>query len=623
MKESKPLNILYKKSINKIEAELLKIRKQFSSSPCQPDDIQILRWVLLACICIDINTPNDRRIVPDVTSFASEVESMLGDFVPQYVQGSKHAMDHVLAKSIFDYLDTIQKVPLHEQLLPYALEILEYSESEIKIANYDRRSGIITKTKKQQGVYYTPADVAKYMVSCCLAKLNRQNINLVTGHYIDYSCGSGIFLLQLLDCLIEKHLLNSQSDYISFVHHNLFGVDISISAVECCRYSIIRHFIRTFHNCDRVLELWNALKENVVVADATNIDSIYLRYPNFPQYFECIIGNPPYVGSSNLNGKAIQGNLFIPFVYNLMKNSAPISVSSLVIPLSFSYNNQPAFRQMRNDIQNYAAEWQVEHYDRSPDSLFGDDVKSRACIIFRSSGKSHAILSTKLFRWTSENRALLLNSEKMGTDISNFSIIEFLPKLNCKIEKNAFTTILQSKKALQDVLKSTSAFSENCIVLKSTAYNWVGAYDHVPPSFNSDGSPYFSKETKIFDAGSKQNKFFAVACLNSRLAFWLWTVVGDGFHLTNRLLSVFKIDGTENNQTRLSNLGETLSRKLVLYPITSYNGGKAVTSYNYNMILDIVDEIDLILVESLDIDTCFADYLKKWYSDIVRCGRTF
>ena len=60
MKESKPLNILYKKSINKIEAELLKIRKQFSSSPCQPDAIQILRWVLLACICIDINTPNDR-----------------------------------------------------------------------------------------------------------------------------------------------------------------------------------------------------------------------------------------------------------------------------------------------------------------------------------------------------------------------------------------------------------------------------------------------------------------------------------------------------------------------------------------------------------------------------------
>ena len=111
--------------------------------------------------------------------------------------------------------------------------------------------------------------------------------------------------------------------------------------------------------------------------------------------------------------------------------------------------------------------------------------------------------------------------------------------------------------------------------------------------------------------------------MNSRLAFWLWTVVGDGFHLTNRLLSVFKIDGTENNQTRLSNLGETLSRKLVQYPITSYNGGKAVTSYNYNMILDIVDEIDLILVESLDIDTCFADYLKKWYSDIVRCGRTF
>ena len=208
MNKSQPLNILHKKSINKIEADLLEIRKLFSANPDQEDGIHTLRWVLLACLCSDIEVQNESWKITDTTSFASVAESILGDFVQIYLQGSSKFEKDVPAKSVFAHLKKMQEIPQYNFLLPYALEILEYSESEIRIADYDRRSGIVTKKKKQSGVYYTPLDVAKYMIDCCLIKLKKQKVNLLNCRYIDYSCGSGIFLIQLLDCLIERHLLN-------------------------------------------------------------------------------------------------------------------------------------------------------------------------------------------------------------------------------------------------------------------------------------------------------------------------------------------------------------------------------------------------------------------------------
>ena len=48
----------------------------------------------------------------------------------------------------------------------------------------------------------------------------------------------------------------------------------------------------------------------------------------------------------------------------------------------------------------------------------------------------------------------------------------------------------------------------------------------MPPAFNSDGTIYVSKDLKIFSCKSPADKYFSLACLNSKLAFWLWTVVG-------------------------------------------------------------------------------------------------
>ena len=106
--------------------------------------------------------------------------------------------------------------------------------------------------------------------------------------------------------------------------------------------------------------------------------------------------------------------------------------------------------------------------------------------------------------------------------------------------------------------------------------------------------------------------------------FWLWTVIGDGFHVTNRLISIAqKCQGSilGNDYTELASLGQEFSKALRHHPTVSVNSGKTITSYNHMPLLGIVKKIDEALVRALRLDSAFVDYLEKWYDNIVLCGR--
>ena len=629
MEKSKPLSIIFKKDINTIGNELILIRRAFKeeNDSLGLNDTQLLRLILLGCLhinmCDFVGMRSNLYLSKSLNAIFDNVESMLGNgFVEEYVGLSYDKVSQISCISAAQHFETIVRIPMWKKLLPYAFEILEYSEQELEQASKDRRSGIITKKKKQSGVYYTPMDVVKYMVNGCLDKLEHRQISLMNCYYVDYSCGSGVFLLQLLDSIIERNLITCYEDYYTFVLSSLFGVDISEYAVECCRYMILQHCINHFYKCGINFRLpLLALRKNIIVADATDMDAYYRYHSSFPKQFGCIIGNPPYVGTSNPEQQSIKSNLFIPFVYNLQKYSSKKSVCALVLPLAFSYNNQLGFREMRKSIEEDYAEWQIEHYDRSPDSLFGDDVKARACIVFRISGETHKVCSTGLMRWTSTSREHLLTTPKKLIDITEFSIVEFVPKLACRLEKVVYAKILKQPNTLLDILQTQSFFSENCIAVKGTAYNWICAYDHLPPAFNADGTPYVSKDLKLFSTNNEEERYFVLAYLNSRIAFWLWTIVGDGFHVTNRLMSIIRFSKDTFVYNKLVLLGKAFSKLLIQYPTISINSGKTITSYDHNKLMDIVEQIDIAIIEALSIDQSFIIHLRQWYFDIVTCGR--
>ena len=245
----------------------------------------------------------------------------------------------------------------------------------------------------------------------------------------------------------------------------------------------------------------------------------------------------------------------------------------------------------------------------------------KLALVFRIDNNRHIIHTTGLMRWTSHSREMLLTASKLYGEITNFSIEEYIPKLSCKCESTAYNKILDQRVPLLDLVKPQISFDQNCIAIKGTAYNWICAYDHLPPAFNSDGNTYVSKDLKIFSCKSTADKYFSLACLNSKLAFWLWTVVGDGFHVTNRLLSVFSPGNDSVAYDTLVTLGQDFSEKIKKYPIISINSGKTIISYDHKQLMGIIEQIDTLLIEALNIDKSFLTYLNQWYFDFVDCGR--
>lgn len=627
MIHSKPINITHKKQINEIGAILIETRREIRK--LNPDiaesDQSILKLVLLGCLYVQI-TPdkniNCNKCAIDFILICKTIDSNFYiSFANEYL-GKTIDIRRISYKGIIEKLYKIKAFPGWIELLPYALELLDYSEEDLSLSYRDRRNGIITKKKKHSGIYYTPADVAQYMATECIAQIySRELKDLQNVRFMDFSCGSGVFLLQILSVSYDKKIITNSNNCLRFIEQSLYGMDISQLAVECAKFCIISYCLSSLAfakiNIGKLLE---ALNRNIVSADGTNFEKYVSVNPQYPKTFNCIIGNPPYVSNTNTTE-----NLFIPFVYNIIKHSDENSVCSLVLPLSFSYNNKKDFCKLREAIQKDNAQWQFEHYDRSPDSLFGDDVKSRACIVYRNSNNAHSLHSTKLMRWTSIFREKLLFAPKETAEIADLSISKFIPKLSSNIEKDCYLKLTKNEKSLLDMLNMhRGATTPYKVIIKGTAYNWICAYDHIPYSCETDGTEFVSKELKSFCVSTQDEQYFAIAILNSKMAFWLWTVIGDGFHITNNLFSTLRISKdmfSEADYRRIIQFGQDISSRLVEYKNVTINSGKTITNYNHLPLLDLISEIDTILCNTIKAPENFLNYLSQWYFDFITCGR--
>ncbi|OPX83879.1 MAG: N5-glutamine S-adenosyl-L-methionine-dependent methyltransferase [Pelotomaculum sp. PtaB.Bin013] len=643
MRNEKPLNITHKNIINKIGDSLIAARRAIikDNSELHLSVKQQLRLVLLACLYLEKLQSEEQGIskniettvsISHIISFFENITYGDQNWIQDYLCLLDSDMQKIKLKKALKNIAEHVTNPLFGSLLPYAIELLEYSDQELSTASRDRRDGIITRKKKNSGIYYTPLDVASYMVERCLNKLCKNSEDgkkLLNYRYADFSCGSGIFLLQILRSIVSKTGISSVNEYLSFVSTSLFGVDISNQAIDCAHYTLLSYIMKNAHN-ERVniASILQVLSKNIVCADATKLASYISAHPDFPQRFDCIIGNPPYVGTSETNmpktTETGRSNLFIPFVINLIDYSGENAISSLVLPLSFSYNKQSGYINMRNRIQGDKAIWYIENYDRSPDSLFGDDVKSRNCIIFREASNEYRLYTTGLLRWTSVDRSRFLLSEKQIADMTSYSISEYIPKLGTDIEKLAFSRIVSQPTSLMNILSPVSSAKDGHVFLKGTAYNWICSYDHIPPGKDKNGVKYISKDLKCFSTKTLNELYFVLAVLNSTIAFWLWTVIGDGFHVTDKLLLSFGISNENISQKQYSSLvslGREFSGKIVHYPTQSVNSGKIVTSYNHLPLMDVIFKIDEQITNSLKLPKTLPDYLLDWYSNIVTCGR--
>lgn len=500
-------------------------------------------------------------------------------------------------------------------LINYAIEALEYDVNDYFKTNITRGTRSANIKKKKHGIYYTPVDVVDFIVSQCFSSLLPTN---TTPSVLDCSCGSGVFLLNSFIRLNDIN--NSKHDFetsIYILKKCIWGIDISQAAIDCCKTVFLQYYIDTYteakNQLDYVLE---ALDSSIFVGDSTDLQSVIDFHKELPSCFDCILGNPPYV-TINKNS-----NLFISFVENMILYSSQISCSALILPLSICYSQGKEYIKIRDKIKSDNSKWIFMNYDRSPDSLFGDQVKTRNTILFRNCiTKDKSVFTTKLQRWTSERRNDLFNNYKL-CDISNIQLSKIVPKISCQEEKKVFDILNNKTSNLKELFSSCS--SKYNLVVSGTAYNWICAYNHIPKSTDEYGNEYLSKTTKIYYLPDEESRDFCIALLNNRIAYWYWLSIGDGFHLNASFLSdycISKNDFTIFQYKELCKLGKMYSQKIKEYPIISYNAGKRIVNYSHWYAEDIIQSIEKIIIDALNLPNEFCSYIEQWYSNQVYCDR--
>jgi type I restriction-modification system DNA methylase subunit len=258
-----------------------------------------------------------------------------------------------------------------------------------------------TKTKrKKDGVFYTPKYITKYIVENTVGKLCEEKkiaIQIIEEDYItdkkrqnktkknllaklttyrnwllqlticDPACGSGAFLNQALDFLINEHKYIDElqaklfgdamvlSDVEkSILENNLFGVDLNEESVEIAKLSL---WLRTAQPNRKLNDLNNNIKcGNSLINDvAIAGEKAFNWQQEFPQVFakggfDVVIGNPPYVVLSpevfiNYNFTNGNNNTYIAFFELGLKILKKTSELGFIVPNTwFSGDNFENFR---------------------------------------------------------------------------------------------------------------------------------------------------------------------------------------------------------------------------------------------------------------------------------------
>lgn len=325
--------------------------------------------------------------------------------------------------------------------------IFEHSLTEMEniTAELEGREVEKSKTKrKKDGVFYTPRYITKYIVDNTLGKLcaekklaleisedvydsarkrsrkRLQNLQAYRDWLLDLTicdpaCGSGAFLNQALEFLINEHrtldeltakyhraslILSDIEEHI--LEKNIYGVDINEESVEIAKLSL---WLRTAAKGRKLTSLSHNIKcGNSLIDDrAVAGEKAFNWRQEFPEVFakggfDVVIGNPPYgvihvKGTKDyfkLNYRAFQGNLenYCFFIELFLKITKPTTgKTGLIVPVTWT--SIPQFEMLREVV----LENNVDSIVELPTKVFSDaDLDTLICVVSKhSSSKKNLV----------------------------------------------------------------------------------------------------------------------------------------------------------------------------------------------------------------------------------------
>jgi hypothetical protein len=354
--------------------------------------------------------------------------------------------------------------------------------------------------------------------------------------------------------------------------------------------------------------------------------------------FTCIVSNPPFGRlPKNRENSEDLGPLncftfgmrqepspkwqYPKFVEGLYRLAQRGGFGAIVTPLNLAYGRE--FSGLRATIERAPRRSTFAFFDRSPDALFGDKVKTRNVVLLVEPPERNEaeIWTTQLLRWTRKGRPNLWRRIQ-PTQLPKAGIRAYVPKLGSRIEVDCWKSLRTKSNTLRSAIADSPAerLLDAAVYVNATAYNWLPAFRYVPASAAAVASP--SMRTYYFRTAVEADIVYS--CLVSSLAFWLWTVESDGFHVTDGFILglPFVPDIFSGRDAQLlSGLGQAHDLAIKNNPTIKSNAGLRVLNFNRQSAAHISHQIDEVLARALDLPPAFLELVHECVTNLVYVGR--
>lgn len=517
--------------------------------------------------------------------------------------------------------------------------------------------------RKASGVYYTPGDVAWLMVQRVIEDADHET------SWLDPAVGSGVFLrcvMGALDCLGSP---------FRAIEVPLYGIDVSPQAAESAAFVLCMEILLRSDGELPPWQAWHAARTRLATQDSLLLRGLAREsdesgatavptrgreegdprgrysptkrpagwflteaFPELAGGLCRVISNPPYapLGPREDSAAVLQCH---PVTGSSARDVSPMIVESamgilgasgaltVVMPLSAIVSTQRGFVGLRRVLFERFNHVEMLSFDRAPDALFGDDIKTRNSIITAQQSEVGGADASALIRWTSRNRWQALSSIAT-TSVANLTCMPVdVPKIGRTRERDLFELCLKHQVRLAEWITSSRAGSlaelavptltsiPSAVAIGPTAYNFIsGMRDpHAALALgHTSESAFLGIEFRTSDSAAA-----AYAVLSSRLAHWLWQVTGDGFHVSKRFVVGLPVPVEDSELARsLARLGEALWSEAVCNPSSSQNRGKTSIAFPASKHPDLIDSIDTLCLSAVGA-LCGRSVLREWYEERV------
>lgn len=244
--------------------------------------------------------------------------------------------------------------------------------------------------KKLFGQYYTPNNMIDHVI-----KMLNLDTNCLKKYRIsDPACGSGVFLVKLIDLFFEYN--NQIEDVCEFANNQIFGYDINPAAIFLCKLSIYLRIVDHYNDSKDYEYIANNIKLNNII----NTNTIFT---NPDEKFDIILGNPPYFKIRNevldtaieykkiLNG---QGNIYALFMQWSLLNIKDKGAICLIVPQSIRSGKY--FKKIRMKLCEYSLKQLLSIDSKKRNQVFLDAEQAILIILLEKRHPSYPKTKVKI-----------------------------------------------------------------------------------------------------------------------------------------------------------------------------------------------------------------------------------